>query len=60
MLHWAAVFFVLAIVAGAVGFGGIAAPVIGAARLHFFIFVALFVLSLLASLFDRSHHTDSM
>lgn len=51
MLYWAAVFFVIAIVAAVFGFGGIAAGASSIAQVLFFIFVILFVVSLLASLF---------
>lgn len=51
MLYWAAVFFVIAIVAAIFGFGGIAAGASSIAQVLFFVFVILFVISLLASLF---------
>ncbi len=51
MLYWAAVFFVIAIVAAVFGFGGIAAGASSIAKVLFFIFVILFVVSLLVSLF---------
>ena len=47
MLGWAIGFFVLAIVAGVFGFGGIATAFTGIAVILFWVFVALFVLSLL-------------
>ncbi len=50
MLYWAAVFFIVAILAAAFGFGGIAAGAAGIAKILFFIFVVLFVVSLLAGL----------
>ncbi|MDR6263208.1 MULTISPECIES: DUF1328 domain-containing protein [Rhodobacterales] len=46
MLYWAVIFFVVAIVAAIFGFGGIASASVGIAQLLFFIFVALFVLTL--------------
>ncbi len=53
MLYWAAVFFVIAIVAAIFGFGGIAEASIGIAQILFFIFIVLFVLSLLFGLIRR-------
>lgn len=51
MLYYAAVFFVIAIAAAVFGFGGIAAAATDIARILFFIFLVLFVASLLAGLF---------
>ncbi|MCA9410539.1 MAG: DUF1328 domain-containing protein [Candidatus Omnitrophica bacterium] len=48
MLSWALTFFILAIVAAALGFGGIAGAMVGIAKICFFIFLVLFVVSLLA------------
>jgi uncharacterized membrane protein YtjA (UPF0391 family) len=53
MLHYAAVFFVIAIVAALFGFGGIAAGAAEIAKVLFFIFLVLFVVSLVAGLFRR-------
>ncbi|HZZ71219.1 MAG TPA: DUF1328 domain-containing protein [Pirellulales bacterium] len=47
MLHWAAVFLIIALVAGAFGFGGIMAGAAGIAKILFFIFIVLFLVSLL-------------
>jgi uncharacterized membrane protein YtjA (UPF0391 family) len=47
MLSWALIFFVLAIVAGVLGFGGIASAATGIAQLLFFLFIILFVVSAL-------------
>lgn len=46
MLYWSVVFFVLAIVAAALGFGGIASAATGIAQILFFVFVVLFLASL--------------
>ncbi|MEM9583780.1 MAG: DUF1328 domain-containing protein [Pseudomonadota bacterium] len=54
MLHWALVFFVVAIIAAIFGFGGIASASAGIAQILFFIFVALFVITLVARLFRRA------
>lgn len=43
MLKWALMFFVIAIVAGIFGFGGIAGTAAGIAQVLFFIAVILFV-----------------
>ena len=51
MLYWAVVFFVVALVAGVFGFGGISAASAGIAQVLFFIFVVGFVLSLIFHLF---------
>jgi uncharacterized membrane protein YtjA (UPF0391 family) len=47
MLRWAVTFFIIAIIAGVFGFGGIAAAATDMARILFFIFVVLFVLALI-------------
>jgi uncharacterized membrane protein YtjA (UPF0391 family) len=54
MLYWALVFLVVAIIAGALGFGGIAGTSAGIAQILFFIFLAFLVISLLAGLFKRA------
>ena len=46
MLYWAAVFFVIAIVAAIFGFGGIAAGAVSIAKVLFFVFLVVFLLSL--------------
>ena len=48
MLGWALTFLVVAIIAGVLGFGGIAAASSGLAQILFFIFIALFVIALVA------------
>jgi uncharacterized membrane protein YtjA (UPF0391 family) len=50
MLHWAIVFFVVALVAALFGFGGIAASAVGIAKVLFFLFL---VLAVVAFLFGR-------
>lgn len=45
MLGWALAFFILAIIAAAFGFGGIAGASAGIAQVLFFIFLALLVLT---------------
>jgi uncharacterized membrane protein YtjA (UPF0391 family) len=50
MLRWAAIFLVISIIAAAFGFGGISAAAAGIAKLLFYIFIALFVLTLVLGL----------
>lgn len=47
MLRWAAAFFIIAIIAAVFGFGGIAAGSAEIARVLFFLFLVIFVVSLL-------------
>ncbi len=47
MLSWALIFLVIALIAGLMGFGVIAGTAAGIAKILFFIFLVLFVLSLL-------------
>jgi uncharacterized membrane protein YtjA (UPF0391 family) len=54
MLYWALVFLVVAIIAGALGFGGIAGTSAGIAQILFFVFLAFLVISLVAGLFRRA------
>lgn len=46
MLYWTAVFFVIALAAAVFGFGGIAAGAAGIAKVLFFVFLVLTVVSL--------------
>ena len=50
MLRWALTFFIIAIIAAILGFGNIAGGASQIAVLLFWVFVVLFVLSLLVSL----------
>jgi uncharacterized membrane protein YtjA (UPF0391 family) len=50
MLYYAAVFFVIAIIAGIFGFGGIAVGAAEIARILFFIFIVIFLVSLVMGL----------
>jgi uncharacterized membrane protein YtjA (UPF0391 family) len=52
MLSWALTFLVVALIAAAFGFGGIAGTSAGIAKILFFIFIALFVISLIARLLN--------
>jgi uncharacterized membrane protein YtjA (UPF0391 family) len=53
MLHYAIVFFVVALIAALFGFGGIAAGAVEIAKILFFIFLVLFVITLVAGLIRR-------
>lgn len=55
MLYWAAVFFIIAIIAALFGFGGIAAAATDIARILFFVFLVLFVLALLGNFMGGPH-----
>jgi uncharacterized membrane protein YtjA (UPF0391 family) len=46
MLTWTIVFLIVALIAGALGFGGVASTATGIAKVLFFIFLVLFVVSL--------------
>ena len=48
MLGWALGFFILAIIAAAFGFGGIAGASAGIAQLLFFVFLMLLVITFVA------------
>jgi uncharacterized membrane protein YtjA (UPF0391 family) len=48
MLYWAVVFLVIALIAGALGFFGLAGMAMWVAKVLFFVFLALFIVSLLA------------
>ena len=47
MLSWAITFFLIALVAAVFGFGGIAAASAGIAQILFYLFIGLFLISLL-------------
>lgn len=50
MLRWAMAFLIIALIAALLGFGNVAGTASGIAVTLFYVFVALFVLSLLVSL----------
>ena len=50
MLRWAIAFFIIAIIAAVFGFGGIAAAASGIAQTLFYIFLVLFLVSLVIGL----------
>jgi uncharacterized membrane protein YtjA (UPF0391 family) len=48
MLGWAVTFLVIALIAAALGFGGIAGTSAGIAQILFFVFIVLFVVAVIA------------
>lgn len=50
MLRIAVIFFVVALIAAVFGFGGIAVASAGIAKIAFYVFLILFVISLIAHL----------
>jgi uncharacterized membrane protein YtjA (UPF0391 family) len=55
MLRWALVFLVVALIAGALGFGGVAGASAGIAQILFFIFLVLLGVSLVAGFMRRTN-----
>jgi uncharacterized membrane protein YtjA (UPF0391 family) len=53
MLRYAAIFFVIAIIAAVFGFGGIAAGAAEIAKILFFIFIVIFLVTLLMGVVRR-------
>ena len=53
MLGWAITFLIIALIAAALGFGGIAGTAVGIAKIIFFVAIVLFVLSLIFGGFRR-------
>ncbi len=49
MLNWAVTFFILAIIAAVLGFGGIAASAASIGKILFVLFLVLFAVSLIAN-----------
>ena len=56
MLYWAVIFLVLALVAAVFGFGGIAAAATTIAQVLFFVFLVVFLISLITGLARRHRH----
>ena len=48
MLYWALMFFIVAVIAAVLGFGGIATGLASIAKILFFVFLVLFIISLIA------------
>lgn len=53
MIYWSAAFFIIAIIAAMFGFGGIADGATSIAKVLFFLFLVLFVISVLTGMFRR-------
>jgi uncharacterized membrane protein YtjA (UPF0391 family) len=53
MLRYAAIFFIIAIIAAVFGFGGIAAGAAEIAKVLFFIFIVIFLVTLLMGVIRR-------
>ena len=53
MLHYAVVFLVIALIAAIFGFGGIAAGAVGIAKVLFFVFIAMAVVTFVIGLLKR-------
>jgi len=49
MLSWAITFLIVALIAGVLGFGGIASAFVGIAQILFFVFLVLFAVALVAN-----------
>jgi len=54
MLRWTLTFLVIALVAALFGFGGIAVAAAGIARILFFIFLVLFLVSVMSGLVRKA------
>jgi uncharacterized membrane protein YtjA (UPF0391 family) len=54
MLHYAVVFFFIALIAAVFGFGGIAASAVGIGKILFIVFAVLSVASFLVGLIRKS------
>ena len=53
LLHWAIIFLIVALVAGVLGFGGLAGTAMEGARLLFWVAVVLLVISLIFGFMRR-------
>ena len=54
MLYYALMFLLVALIAGALGFGVVAFAAAEIARIVFFVFVVLFLVSLISHMFGRT------
>ncbi len=54
MLRWALIFLVVAIIAGVFGFAGVMVAAAGIAKLLFYLFLVLFLVSLISGLMSRT------
>ena len=55
MLYMALMFLIVALVAGAMGFGVIGGMAYGIAQILFYLFLVLFLVSLISNMMWRSH-----
>jgi uncharacterized membrane protein YtjA (UPF0391 family) len=53
MLYWAAIFFVIAVIAALFGFGGIAAGAVEIGKILFFVFLVIFAVTVILGLINR-------
>ncbi len=53
MLYWAAIFFVIAVIAALFGFGGIAAGAVEIGKILFFVFLVIFAVTFILGLINR-------
>lgn len=54
MLGWAITFLVVALIAGVLGFGGIAGTSVGIAKVLFFVFLILFIGGIIMNFFRKA------
>jgi uncharacterized membrane protein YtjA (UPF0391 family) len=54
MLRWAVIFLVIAIVTGILGFAGLMIAAAGIAKLLFYLFLILFLITLISGLLNRN------
>jgi uncharacterized membrane protein YtjA (UPF0391 family) len=54
LLRWAIAFFIIAILAAVLGFTGISVAAAGIAKILFYIFIILFLISLIGGLMRRA------
>jgi uncharacterized membrane protein YtjA (UPF0391 family) len=54
MLRWALGFFIVALLAAVLGFGGIAIAAAGIAKILFYLFLILFLITLIGHLLRRT------
>jgi uncharacterized membrane protein YtjA (UPF0391 family) len=57
MLYYALMFLLVALIAGVLGFGVVAFAAAEVARIFFFVFVVLFLVSLVSHLFRRANNS---
>ncbi len=53
MLYWSLMFLVIALIAGVLGFTSVYVAAAGVAKILFFVFLVLFILSLVSGGFSR-------